>query len=336
MLCTVGMKVWLALVPMALVMARAAEAEACSPPLPGLSGTMPSEGQTYPANGHVLFHGEGITLDGVGVTVDGVAATLVPASPGGPLSRLAPLVARVEPAPLPGQEVVISGSFCSDDFGNCAPETLRYIAAEPDLEAPAVGAPVDVSYDVYDHRQTDAGVGACQGSDDTHYYIHVDSDLAGGEGTPVYWWITGTAPGAAEPSFERIVPVQGPSLDIAVALWDDVSGAPDVCIDVAITDAAGNMVAEVGSSCAACMYRADDDGQLRVEFVEEPSWTALDAYPGGSCTTGVDPDEPPPGNEGDMVVQSGCGCVTAGGRDAGWAWLVALSGLALGVLRRRR
>ena len=101
-----------------------ARSQACSPPQPGFAASVPADGTSYPANGYLLFEGYGINLDAVTVTVDGSPATLVQPADSDPLARLATLVARVEPEPMPGQLVEIGGSFCSDAQGNCAASVI--------------------------------------------------------------------------------------------------------------------------------------------------------------------------------------------------------------------
>jgi MYXO-CTERM domain-containing protein len=323
-----------------------APAEACSPPQPGLYDTFPLDGMTYPANGSVLFGGYGIHLGNVGVTVDGAPAALVQPNSEDAMARLASIVAQVEPQPLAGQLVVISGTFCDDDFGNCEPTTISYTASEPDEIAPSAAGFFEVTYDVYDHTQTDAGVGSCQGNSGVHYYLHVDSNMnetLGDSTTPVFWVVTGSSNSAADPSFQYVYQADSPTLDVSLA-FDDIAvvDAPEICVDVALMDAAGNVLGVVADSCSACMYRNDDDGSTDgTAFIDEPAWTSADAYPGGLCAQDFEPPINPPGddptnNDGDTRVTSGCGCTTAGGDNSGAGWLFALLGAALTVTRRRK
>jgi hypothetical protein len=339
----------LAAAAVALASLSTPPAEACSPPLPGLYDTVPADGVTYPSNGHVLFYGYGIDLSGVSVTVDGVAASLVGPDPGDPLGRVADLVARVDPEPNPGQQVVITGTFCDDSTGEggCEATSLTFIAGDPDTIAPSTGGLFELSYDAHDHTDTDGGVGSCFGGGGLRYYVHVDTDIGelipSGElaagATPMFWIVTGTSESAAEPAFERVVATADPDLDLVVTLDDmAVVDAADICIDVALVDAAGNALSEVASSCAACMYRNDDDGTTQEIEPDEPEWNSGDVYPGGLCTTGHPPsNEPPADMEDDSVAVSGCGCVLVGARDERAprsGWLFALAGAALIVLRR--
>lgn len=329
----------LPLVAASVLLAR--PAHACSPPQPGLFGTVPSDGTSYPANAHILFEGYGISLDDVVVTVDGAPASLVEAAPDSPLAGASARVARVEPEPIPGAAVVITGTFCDMGDGMCDEQVIAFTATEPDVDAPTVEPTFAVSYDVFDHQQLDPGVGSCQTSSGVHYYIHVDGEVSGvtpdgslPEGTsPEFWVVTGTSKSAAEPAFERIVAVATPTLDLVVELDDEaVVDAPELCIDVALVDAAGNVLGEVASSCAACLFRDDDDGGIRTTFIEEPSWTTADVYPGGSCPATF---EPPPAVDDDTTVESGCACTAAGGRSAGAGWLLPLAGVALAIARPR-
>src|SRR5687767_8031944 len=78
--------------------------EACSPPAPGLYGTIPATGETYPGNAAIFFMGYQVTFDGVTATIDGMPASLVPA-PAIDALGLTDRVALLSPAPAPGQKV---------------------------------------------------------------------------------------------------------------------------------------------------------------------------------------------------------------------------------------
>jgi MYXO-CTERM domain-containing protein len=312
-------------------------ADACSPPQPGLFGTVPADGVTWPGNASILFEGYDIILDDVSVSVDGVPAELVVDT--SPTAQLASLAAHVSPMPEAGQTVVVSGSFCADP-GSCAPTTISLIAGPPDLVAPSTEGQFEVSYDVHDHLQFLGGVGSCQGDVGLTYYIRVDSGMteattggAPGDGAVVYWHVTGIQPSNAAPLFDRVIAADGSDLDLQIALPENVASPADICVEVALGDAAGNVLAQVASTCAACMFRDDDDGGDTEAFVAEPAWNASDAYPGGSCTTGL-PPEPQEEPRGDVVV-SGCGCHVAGER-ARAPWWLALAAGAIALLRRRR
>ena len=70
-----------------------ASADACSPPLPGVTGSIPKDGETYPANAAIYFQGYNIGLGSVTVTVDGQPASFTPAQDAA--TEFAPITARV-------------------------------------------------------------------------------------------------------------------------------------------------------------------------------------------------------------------------------------------------
>jgi len=333
----------------ALVAAAPGDARACGAPEPGLTSTTPKNGETYPANAALLFSGFDISLDGVTVKVDDQAAELVPAAFASSWANIAVLI---EPPPMVGQTVVVSGAFC--EFGDCEPVTLTYTAGALDLVAPVPVA--DASrFTVYDHADFESSGGDCQSNSDLTFYVRVMQDApAAGEAPGVVSaaWAEGGG------SFQDFTFTASESAFMAIAVdspqLDGKDPTTEVCLKITATDLAGN-AAEPFELCPACFFRKDE-GENDGGPVPEPAWTDADAVPGSACaveveTTGGEPqttgDEPTTGEpqtSGDEESGSdtlpaedgekGCGCDgTGGSRDLG---ALVLLGLGLGLRRRRR
>jgi len=161
------------------------DADACSPPLPGLTGSTPKSGDTYPANAALFFQGYSISFDSVTVTVDGQAATLKPVTTG-PISKVGTLRATIEPKPTSGQTVIVSGKFCAE--ASCQPETIQFTAGAEDNDPPP--ATEIASFDVYDYPDFKSSGGDCA----------TDSDLA--------WFFDFTAPALASGESPRVITLE--------------------------------------------------------------------------------------------------------------------------------
>src|ERR1044072_9374600 len=132
-----------------------ASADACSPPLPGLTGSIPANGETYPANAALYFLGYDIALGGVTVTVDGQPATLVPA-PDAAVNGVEGVTARITSAPAKGQMVKIEGDFCAAS-GGCGASTITFTAGDSDVTPPS--PPASIGFDLYDYPDFKSGGG---------------------------------------------------------------------------------------------------------------------------------------------------------------------------------
>lgn len=337
-------------------------ADACGVPAPELTSSVPADGATYPANAALLFSGFDITLDGVTVTVDGQPATFAPAEFAASFANIAVLV---EPQPMPGQTVAVSGLFCPDEF--CDPVSITYTAGEPDLTAPAPSADM-AFFGVYDHADFMSGGGDCQSDRDLTFYVHVPQAApAAGDALPLLhaaWDPDGDGPipgvwgrGRAPDADARLV---------LTSLDEDLVGkdpATDLCFTIRMIDSAGNEAPSF-DVCPACYFRKDDAPQDQVP--PEPQWSDADAVPGSACAvasestgaatdTGTDPTTGGTGDnqttgdaqstgdaqtDGDSATDTGsqdegkgCACSTDGDpKDLG----ALLLGLALGLSRRRR
>ncbi|MDC0720265.1 MYXO-CTERM sorting domain-containing protein [Nannocystis bainbridge] len=344
----------------ALLFALPRLADACGATLPELHESVPADGDTYPANAALLFWGDGITLDKVTVTVDGEPAALVDA----PLAAgLAPLAAKVEPEPQPGQTVVVAGEFCGE--GENCPASISFIAGARDVTAPSPD--VEKSFfAVFEHAQYTMTSGCDQFEIEQTLYVHLEQPApTAGEALPLFvmeWDPGGEFEGhglhrtARGPSSTTVVPIT-----LAVDRLGGADVRTDVCLEVVAIDAAGNAAAPF-ELCPPCFVRTDEAPQPDGSGPpDEPVWSDADAVPGSACaaavettgeesetgeapTTGEAPMTGEAGSEtggsdatdsatgGEDGPEKGCACASDGTGGAGW---LALFGL-LGLRRRRR
>ncbi|MFT3775041.1 MAG: hypothetical protein QM820_57570 [Minicystis sp.] len=265
-------------------------AHACSPPFPGLTGSIPRDGDTYPGNAALFFEGFDLSLDNVTATIDDQPATLVQAAdivvPGN-------LIAKLAPVPTAGQRVKITGKLCSEP--TCEEVSISYTAGEADTVAPP--ATTVESFNVYDHADYKAQGGECASDVDVSYWVHLTSPaLAAGE-SPRLYTIEGyrdSKLGEAVVSASGFVREQSHVSAFAL-LASQLGGAEPaeaLCFRVVTQDAAGNHAEASEVVCKPCHYKADETPHDTPP--SEPQWTAADVYPGGPCDTS--------GGEGD----SGC------------------------------
>ena len=324
-------------------------ADACSPPFPALTGSIPAMGETYPGNAAVFFLGYGISLDAVTVKVDGQPASLTPAADIDALG-LGSLSARVVPTPTPGQTVTIEGDFCGAS-NPCGNSSITFKAGEPDNAPPA--APSAISFDLHDYPDFKSSGGDCQN----------DSDLA--------WWIdvSATPPAASESrvvlhveafrdeTFQEMVFAESTFVTASstsllsrhtVNVLNGAAAPEALCFRASVRDVAGNPASETVHVCAPCYYRKDAAGMGDFSPPAEPTWTAADIYPGGACNNGngagggagaggSNGSGGAGGSGGETGGEGeGCSCRVAGGEksDMGYAALALLSIAA--IIRRRR
>jgi hypothetical protein len=335
------------LIALATIAGLEGTADACSPPLPSLTSSIPATGETYPGNAAVFFLGYGISLDAVTVKIDGQPASFTAAADIDALG-LGTLSARIAPTPSKGQVVTIEGNFCEP--ANPCDNTITFTAGDADNTPPA--APTAISFDIYDYPDFKSSGGDCQS----------DSDLA--------WWIdvSATPPAASESrvvlhveafrdeTFKELVFaestfINGPMTSLSSRHTINVlngAAAPEaLCFRASVRDVAGNPSGETVHACAPCNYRKDAAGMADFSAPPEPAWTAADIYPGGSCDNGngagggggAGGSNGSGGSGGSGETgggDEGCGCRLAGSgsSDMGYAALALLSIAALA--RRRR
>ncbi|PCC73806.1 MYXO-CTERM sorting domain-containing protein [Nannocystis exedens] len=287
----------------ALSVLVARPAEACAPPEPGLESSVPADGAIYPGNAALLFEGFSISLDGVTVTVDGEPATLVPAPFDDLVSGHAVVV---EPTPMAGQTVVVSGPFCDA----CEPETITYTAGPADVEAPQ---PIVESsfFAVYDHADFLSSGGDCMSDSDLTLYVHL-SQMSPPPGEPTLVTIAWDPDGEGDAGFRRNVRVPTGAQVIPLSLVTEQFGGKDplteVCLEVTAFDAAGN-AAEPFELCPACFARTDAI-EHGVDTPAEPEWSEVDGVPGSPCA-GEEPQTT--GEETDTGASSSDTAPTTGG-----------------------
>ncbi|WP_437923483.1 hypothetical protein WMF37_31200 [Sorangium sp. So ce291] len=312
---------WTAAIIAALACTAAMEssAGACSPPLPGLTGTFPESGGLLPANAAIFFEGYSVSLDGVSVTVDGEPASLVLVTdvPAAGYS----IRARIMPPPREGQAIAIEGDFCGPPE-SCGVKRIELTAGVADTEAPpGLSA---LSFDLYDHADFKSSGGDCQLDTDLSWWLTAEGEVAQGGEAPVITTIeafrddTFTDPVFSLSRFMNVAP-----LSIAIgqtaAVLDGADAPEALCFRATAMDTAGNVAGETVHACRPCYYREDPaTEQPPFATPSKPAWTEADIYPGGTCDSGMEPGS---GGVGGSDGAGGSGGVggsdSAGGAGAG-------------------
>lgn len=322
-------------------------AEACSPPLPGVSETLPVDGGSYPANAAIGLYGHGLSAEGLAGTVDGTPVALSVATTPGP--RRASLSLTLDPAPTEGQSVHITGTACDGGGGTECDVDLTFTATAPDLDPPTVSGGV-LQYDVHDYPNVVADGGSCMSSSDQGHYVNVTVESVTDDYPELaYWEVIGFVQGPEDVRARRTAPIDGATASVSfhLANLQDVDPA-DVCFRVDALDPAGHRTT-VAESCAACRLVDDDDGSTLDVRPPEPAWTAADVRVGGPCDDGTATGAGggPTGSgggatssgtggngngPGEPTVVSGC---QAGGAPSSYGgWLAVLGALAFATRRR--
>ncbi|WP_437573560.1 hypothetical protein [Sorangium sp. So ce887] len=336
---------------LACTLATESSADACSPPLSGLTGTFPESGGTLAANAAVFFSGYSISLDGVSVTVDGAPASLV-AMPDVRASGYS-LAARIEPSPGEGQAIVIEGDFC-EPLEGCDAARIELTAGAADTDAPP--GPRGLSFDVHDHVDFESGGGDCQLDTDLSFWVTAEGESAGSGEAPVIY----TIEAFRDDTFTDLVLsesrlMNAASVTLGIGRTADVldgADAPEaLCFRAAAMDTAGNVAGETVHACKPCYYRKDPDtAQPGSTPPSEPAWAEADIYPGGTCDSGMGPGSGGAGggvggdsggaggSDGDgETVERGCSFRADGGSGGqGRAAIAALALLACAALGGRR
>ncbi|WP_155798176.1 hypothetical protein [Sorangium cellulosum] len=291
--------------------AMESSAEACSPPLPGLTGTLPESGGSLPANAAIFFDGYSISLDAVSVTVGGEPASLVAVTDLPSLGYS--LVARIDPPPGEGQAIVIEGDFCRA-AEPCGPTRIELTAGAADADAPA--GPSGVSFDVHDHADFKSSGGDCQVDSDLSWWVTVEGEIAGSGEAPVITTIEAFLDDTfTDPVMSQSRLMNAAALTVALSRTTDVldgAAAPEAfCFRATAIDAAGNAAGEAVHACKPCYYRKDPEtAQPGLGAPPEPAWTEGDIYPGGTCDSGM-------GAGGGGAGGAGTGAGGSGGDGAG-------------------
>lgn len=322
----------------------APRAHACSPPAQGVTGTVPAEGEKYPGNAAVLLQGQGISITDASVTVDGQPATMKDAYWTVHLVKTRFVGFFVEPTPVAGQSVVVTGTFCPPGSG-CNPVTLHYQATAAFNEAPT---PVDlVEVDVYDYPDFKSSGGDCLSDSLVTWWLHLKSPVPDRATEGAVLYVIDVLPSlGGEPDYIASGLVE-PGWDPVVALpWLDFGfeGQPvpeEHRFNISTFNSVGNMPSPGGKSpSGTCHYRVDtipSNGSLPAE----PTWTAADIYPGGPCETTTGSGSGGGGGSGrEDVVIDGCGCRVAGDVDSSASGLfgamIGALGASVRLARRRR
>jgi MYXO-CTERM domain-containing protein len=326
------------------------DAEACSPPPPGLGGSIPVNDGKYPANAAVFLMGFGISLDDVVTTVDGEPAALKPAGDALP-AEFGNTAVFIEPTPAAGQNVVLAGTFCPPEV-MCEAKTISFVTTAPDTATP--DAPTGLTFDVHDYVDFKSGGGDCQSDSDIAYWVTTLGKLEGEGGSPVLLTVEGfrdagfTDLATTTTTFLTSYPVTLDIRMLASALGGE-GGPESLCFRATIQDAAGNVAAGSVSACKPCSYRKDEMGEPDFFPPSEPMWGVADIYPGGPCDAGLGVGGGGAGGSGgggtdngggETDAAGGCACRiedgAMGGAAEDVAGLMAMSLLGLSLARRRR
>lgn len=299
-------------------------AQACSPPLPGLSSSVPKDGETYPGNAALLFSGYEISLDLVAATIDGQPAKLSPA----PSLGLYALAARIVPTPQKGQRVQIDGSFCP----NCPSVSLAFTAGDADETPPPPAS--KIQYDVYDYADYKASVGNCLRDSDFAWYVRVDAEPPKERESRVVLRVEAfTDESYEEPFLTRALLISDSTSIIPIHATRDVAGGTtSTCFRATVQDLAGNEAAAVLNTCAPCRYRYEKGSSDMLP--QEPMWKDGDFFAGGPCASG-ETSGGGTGSDSDTDPRrvGGCGCSVATEADHG-VTLGLMGLLSLVALRR--
>lgn len=319
-------------------------ADACGPPAPGLTSSIPADGGTYPSNGALFFSGFNIALTGVTVTVDGQPAAFGPAPAKVP--TVTTLVATITPAPKAGQKVVIQGDFCEAP-AQCTPKTITFTAGPPITGAPPVTDVV--AFDVYDYVDYVSNGGDCSQSSDLAYWAELKG-AAPGDSPRLYTISAYNDSTLQKLAFTRSGFISDADFRVEMrALAKDLAGkdpAEAFCFRAKSIDVAGNGTDSQLLVCKACRYRAETMPNTSLGPPPEPKWTSADIYPSGPCggmgtssSTGSAAGSGGSGSSGaggDDTTIGGCSCQVGDGGAALPGLLSALALAAGSIARARR
>ncbi|MFN3200562.1 MAG: hypothetical protein ACE366_19340 [Bradymonadia bacterium] len=266
------------------------QAEACSPPLPGLTGSIPESGDVLYANSAIVLQGHDITLDDLNVLVDGEPAEIVETEEDYP-----GLSFRISPEPMPNSTVTVFGNACHPEARewseeSCGDVELTFLTLEADEVVPS--PVVDLSFSIYDHPNFEVPPGACFAGGDYTTYVNATFDLPPGEeGAPIFVNLYRKIDGEDWRPWRRRR-ISGNTYEAEIYLWEggrDPASIPGgECWRMQLVDAAGN-VGEAAETCAPCFVRVEPGEDVEYEigdYPEQPEWSADDLFPGGVC--GVD------------------------------------------------
>jgi hypothetical protein len=310
-------RTWLVVPFAALTLTAAApRARACSPLPPGVYSTIPADGEKYPGNAAVILQGQGILPTEATVTVDGQPATLKDVSKA-LFSEIGLLGVVVEPTPTAGQNVVITGTFCSPGSG-CNPVTLHYQATAADTTPPpAIGL---VGFSILDHIDFKSSGGDCQSDSDFAWWLQLKAQIPvqATDGAVIYsiegYRDASLAGGPVVSATGFVRESWNPTVTIRRTI-DTLQGKalPEAtCFRVKAYDSAGN-TPSISSEllCKPCNYRVD--AVLDTDSAPaEPTWTASDVSPGGTCDSSMTGT-----STGSTSTSTGAGAGGGGGSDGG-------------------
>lgn len=287
-----------------------ASAWACSPGPSQVHEIWPADGETLPANAAIVFIGDSLHTHG-GFEVDPLQATVngQPASISiddtlslfhGAVDSYTVLAVRVDPTPVPGDVVDITGTPCA--FESCPSLAYQVTVGEPD-QIPPTG----VSELWWDFVYSGTTVpnpdlpDSCGGHTPTGYFdisASFDSPIPAGERWFAHLRVVPDQGGPGDPwQYKWYLSTE--SIDRQIRFqYDEIpvyTSPTGYCVRLSVYDMAGNTVG-TREQCLPCRTAASViDGIPDYQF-----------YPGGDCAEGVGGG-----------VDAGPGIADAGAADAG-------------------
>lgn len=330
------------LIALSSLTAFESSADACSPPQPALTGSIPASGGTYPGNAAVFFQGYGISLEAVSVKIDGQPANFT-AAPDIDALNVGYLAARIVPTPAKGQVVTIEGDFCGA-LNPCGNSIITFTAADPDNTPPP--APTAISFDLYDYPDFKSSGGDCQIDSDLGWFIDVTATPPADSESPVVLIVEAFRDNFFEAFvFSESSFIGGSNVSLSsrhtVDVLNQVDAPQALCFRASVRDAAGNPAGQTVDTCEPCNYRKDPAGMDSFTPPPEPMWTAADIYPGGPCDDGsggaggAGGASNGTGGGSETGGDEGCGCRVAGGQSSDMG-IAGLALLAIAAISRRR
>lgn len=297
-------------------------AQACSPADPALARTYPAAGGVLPAGALLLLDGQVLRPEQLVGTVDGQPAQLVLVPEHshsfqywGWDQGYRTMALRVEPPPLPGQTIVITGDPCFqwEGFSYCDEVELVYTVGEADVEPP--DAPADLWYDVYDHGMEATRHEPCAWNSSVRFEltIHTEIERSGLE-YPLEYHLSRRprdAPGEwtlVEHDWLRDAEAHDPWFQWLFSLADVESVLPlaeAYCLRLQTFDASDNL----GGELEVCPPCHDELGPEEFSFIAlwpdgSPSYDDEWLYPGGYCPAALEPEPEPGTSTGDEGFES--------------------------------
>jgi hypothetical protein len=273
----------------------APEAEACSPPPPGVYSSIPESGSLLPSNAAVVFTGRAFSIDDFIATVDGVSADVI----GIPElsvnyfdSFSHRLAMKIEPEPVAGQQVTLLSCIgamwdSAEDNNNCT--QFNFTITEADHAPPPT--PFSAAFNIHDHAAYQPGCCFCQSDSDIAYYLDIvgveqASSTQAASFVSVQAYLSSDSTQATV--FESLLHGDAYALDTAFRLGEQTlagnSAQNAFCFRIQAFDAAMNPASELITLCDPCHLKTTTDPIGEFEMPpSEPTWETADLITDGTC-----------------------------------------------------